>query len=176
MTPLLARVPTRNVRREMADVIGGAVHGAKEVQVALAAMDKRVDAATIAALKKVTASARTSVRGQMRSRPRWDRRGNGRGGPAVNLHLSPHVSKRRGGPGKLDGALYSAVNKSGKPRVKPGSASAVVFVGGAKATPQVNFYKGQTEAKFPYFSKGISKAEKKMPAVWNTAWAKAIKG
>jgi hypothetical protein len=160
----------------MADVIGGGVHGVKEVQAALVAMDKRVDVATISALKKVTAAARTSVRGQMRGRPRWDRRGDGRGGPAVNLHLSPHVSKKRGGPGKLDGALVAAVKKSGKPRVLPAGASAVVFVGGAKATPQVNFYKGKTESKFPYFAPGVKKAEKKMPAVWNAAWAKAIKG
>jgi hypothetical protein len=140
-------------------------------------MDKRVDVATISALKKVTATARTSVRGQMRGRPRWDRRGNGRGGPAVNLGLSPHGIKRSGGPGKLDGALVGAVKKSSKPRVLPGgNASAVVFVGGKKATPQVNFYKGKTEDKFPYFAPGVKKAEAKMPAVWNAAWAKAIKG
>jgi hypothetical protein len=161
----------------MGDVIGGGVHGVKEVEAALAVMDKRVDAATLVALKKVTANARTRVRGQMNSRPRWDRRGNGPGGPAVNLDLSPHGIKRSGGPGKLDGVLRDAVKKSRKPRVLPQhAASAVVFVGGAKANPQVNWYKARTEAKFPYFAKGIKKAEAKMPAIWNTAWAKAIKG
>lgn len=152
------------------------ISGTKEGQAELAAMDRRVDAATLAALKKITAMARTRIRGQMRSRPRWDRRGNGPGGPAVNLNLNPHTIKRRGGPGKLDGALYNAVKKSRKPRPLPGhAASAVVFMGGAKATPQVNWYKRRTEARAPYFKKGIDKASPKMPAVWNAAWAKATK-
>lgn len=157
----------------MAEGFGGVVKGVKECEAALAAMDKRVDIATTASVAKVAATARTSVRSGMRGRPRWDRRGNGRGGPAVNLNLSPHHSAKGGSVGKLDGALVSSVVKSKKPRPEPGGASAVVFVGGARANPQVNFYKGRYEGEYHYFAKGIDKAKKKVPAVFEAAWAKA---
>jgi hypothetical protein len=151
------------------------VRGVKEIDVAITAMQRRVDLATVASLKKVTALARTSVRSGMRGRPRWDRRGDGPGGPAVNLDLTPHHRSKSGGPGKLDGVLYNSVMKTRKPRVKPGGASAAVFMGGAKANPQVNWYKRELEGKFPYFRKGIEKGNAKYPAVWNAAWAKATK-
>lgn len=156
----------------MAEGFSAFIAGGKEAQAALVAMDRRVDLATLSALGKVTAIARTSIRGGMRGRPRWDRRGAGRGGPAVNLNLSPHHVTKGGGPGKLTGSLYNSVKKSRKPRPTVGGGSAVVFVG-TQARPQVNFYKGETETKFPYFEPGIKKATPKMPAVWNAAWAKA---
>lgn len=157
----------------MAEGFGAFIEGGREARAALVAMDRRVDLATLQALKKVTALGRTSVRSGMRGRPRWDRRGAGAGGPAVNLGLSPHHVTKSGGPGKLTGTLYNSVKKSRKPRPTVGGGSAVVFMGGAKAHPEVNWYKRELEAKFPYFEPGIKKAEPKMPAVWNAAWAKA---
>lgn len=153
-------------------IIGGARISANRAEVALTAMQKQVDLATVAALKKVTQQAAVSVRSGMRGRPRWDRRGKSRRtGPEVNLHLSPHVVKKGGGPGRLSGQLVKYVKKSRRPRPAPGGASAVVFMGGSKTA--VNIYKRKVEQEYPYFAPGIKKAEKKMPEVWAAAWAKA---
>jgi hypothetical protein len=38
-----------------------------------------------------------------------------------------------------------------------------------------NLYKGRIEAEYPFFAPGVLKAEPKMPAVWNAAWAKATR-
>lgn len=153
-------------------IIGGARVSARGAETALAAMQKEVDLATVAALKKVTQQAAVSVRSGMRGRPRWDRRGRSRRtGPEVNLNLSPHVVRKGGGPGRLSGQLSRYVKKSRKPRPEVGGASAVVFVGGSRTA--VNIYKRKIEQEYPYFAPGIKKAEKKMPAIWNAAWAKA---
>lgn len=154
-------------------IISTAFRGVKDVELALAAMDKRVDLATVAALQKVTGAARTSVRSGMRGRPRWDRRGSGRGGPAVNLGLSPHHVSKGGSVGKFTGTLVNSVAKSKKPRPQVRGASAVVFVGGAGSHPEINWYKRKDEGKYHYFAKGIDKAKPKMAIVWNAAWAKA---
>lgn len=159
----------------MADgLIAGARISVSEAQAALTAMDKRVDLATASAVVKVAALARTSVRSRMRGRPRWDRRGNGRSGPGINLNLSPHVVTKSGGPGKLTGSLYGAVKKSRKARPEIGGFSAVAFVG-TGGNPGVNIYKGITEAEHAFFKPGVDKATPKMPAVWEAAWAKATK-
>lgn len=155
---------------------GGITAGARisvgKAEAALTAIDRKVDLATTAALKKVTAQAAASVRSGMRGRPRWDRRGKSqRTGPEVNLNLSPHHVKKNGGPGRLSGSLSRYVKKSRNPRVEARGQTAVVFVGGSRTA--VNLYKGLTEGRYPYFAPGIKKAEKKMPAVWSAAWAKA---
>lgn len=159
----------------MADpVFSALISGGKEAQAALTAMDKAVDLATAVATNKVGAVARASIRGGMRGRPRWDRRGKGRTGPEVNLNMTPHVVRKGGGPGKLTGQLYRNVRKSRKSRKELDGWSTAVFMG-AKSAPGVNVYKGLIESDFPYFAPGIKKAVPKMPIVWEKAWAKATK-
>jgi hypothetical protein len=115
--------------------------------------------------------AKSSVKRQIRGRPRWDHRGaSSRTGGAVNLHLSPPHVSRSGGPGRLTGVLARGVGGVRKPKPAPGGG----FQGGVGVGGGVrNLYKKRTEAKFPYFAPGVKKAEPKMAAVWEAAWAKA---
>jgi hypothetical protein len=159
----------------MAESPFGAVRiRARATHAALAAMDKRVDLATAAATKKASGKVVTTIKGQMRGRPRWDRRGKSkRTGPEINFDLSPHVVRKGGGPGKLSGALSRSIRKSRKPRKNAEGYSMAVLAGGAGG-PQ-NLYKGKVEAKQPYFKPGVEKAKPKLPAVWEAAWAKATR-
>jgi hypothetical protein len=136
-------------------------------------MQKRVDRATIAAVKRVQTVTKTSVKGQMRGRPRWNHRGkSARTGAKVVLPDLPRHMPRSGGPGKLTGALIQSIKASKRPRKLPAGYSGVVWSGGVGAS--TNLYKAKVEKIAPYFKPGIDKATPKMPAVWEVAWGKAI--
>jgi hypothetical protein len=150
----------------------GFAGGFRECELEIEAIDKRVDLATAAAIKKVQSLTRTSIKGQMKGQPRWDHRGKSqRTGPGIKLEGRPRHSPRSGGPGKLSGALTSSIRASKKPRKAVGGYSGVVMSGGAGG-PQ-NLYKRKVEGIAPYFKPGVDKATPKMPLVWNAAWAKA---
>lgn len=149
------------------------VRGVREVQSSLAAMNKKIDVATLKALKATQALAKKSIKSGMRGRPRWDHRGRtGRGGTSVNLHLSPHHVTKGGGPGRLTGTLSRAVGGVRRPKPLPsGGFSGGVGVGGKKSIAVI--YRAEVEARYPYMKPGVRKAEPKMAAVWQAAWAKA---
>jgi hypothetical protein len=157
----------------MGEGFSAVVRGAGEINAELIAMDARVNVATVASIKKVQSLVKSRVKGKMRGRPRWDRRGrSSRTGAEVNLHLNPsHISKS-GGPGKLSGALSNSIRASKKPRPVAGGYSGVVMAG-ARGGPQ-NLYKAKVEETAPYFKPGVEAAKPQMPAIWNAAWAKAI--
>lgn len=156
----------------MADFLGGLSHGADLAAAELAAMQKRVDRATIAAVKRVQTVTKTAVKGQMRGRPRWNHRGkSARTGDKVTLPEIPRHSPRSGGPGRMTGDLMKSISASKRPRKLPDGYSGVVWSSKAGAT---NLYKGKVEKTAPYFKPGIEKATPKMPAVWEVAWGKAI--
>lgn len=159
---------------------GIAMQGIKAAGAELVAMDKRVDLATVSALKKVQSLTRARVRSRLRGRPRWNHRGQGKGEwefihkVDINGGGSGHIT-RAGGPGRFTGTLNGAVKGSRKPRLEgEGTYSAVVFMG-SKVAPVANVYKHRQEAKFPYFAPGVKSAEPKMPAIWETQWAKATR-
>lgn len=161
----------------MDEGFGALIEGAKAAELELAAMDKRVDAATIASLKKVQSLTAARVRSRLRGRPRWSHRGHGSGTwafvPGFDTGGGKSHISRSGGPGRFTGTLNGAVKSSRKPRLKGfGTYSAVVFVG-SKNAKIANIYKSKLEGKYPYFKPGVKSAEPKMPAVWNAAWAKA---
>ncbi|MFC1410513.1 hypothetical protein ACEZCY_14740 [Streptacidiphilus sp. N1-12] len=157
------------------DDIGMRVEGTRDLGVALTAMQRRIDLATVKALKKSQSLTRNAIRGRMRARPRWDHRGaSRRTGPAVSLDLTPHHVSRRGGPGKLSGALAASIRSSKRPRVKGQALSAVVMSGGAGG-PQ-NLYKARIEGSYPYFRPGAQAAEKKIAPVWAEEWYAAVLG
>lgn len=149
------------------------VRGVKEAEAALVRMDANIDLATLKALKACQGLAKSSIKGQLRGRPRWDHRGkSSRTGPSVRLNLSPHVVSKGGGPGKLTGALSRSIRSNKKPRPLPGGGfNGVVFAGG-RGGPQ-NLYKGRLEGTFPYFKPGVDKAAPKMGAIWTAAWGRA---
>jgi hypothetical protein len=157
----------------MADFLGGLAHSSELAQAELTAMQKRVDRATIAAVKRIQTLTKQSVQGQMRGRPRWNHRGkSARTGERVSLPELPRNSPRAGGPGKLTGELLRSIKKSKRPRKVADGYSGVVWSGGVGAA--TNLYKAKVEKTAPYFKPGIDKATPKMPAVWETAWGKAI--
>jgi hypothetical protein len=157
----------------MADFLGGIAHSSELVQAELTAMQKRVDKATIAAVKRVQTMTKTSVKGQMRGRPRWNHRGkSARTGPNVTIPELARNNPRSGGPGKLTGELIKSIKQSKRPRKTKDGYSGVVWSGGVGAA--TNLYKAKTEKIAPYFKPGVDKATPKMPAVWETAWGKAI--
>jgi hypothetical protein len=162
----------------MDEGFGALIEGAKAAELELAAMDKRVDAATIAALKKVQSLTAARVRSRLRGRPRWSHRGQVKDGPWKFIPGfdtgggKSHIT-RSGGPGRFTGTLNGAVKSSRKPRPAGfGTFSAVVFMG-SKNAKVANVYKSKLEGKYPYFKPGVKSAEPKMPAVWTAAWAKA---
>lgn len=155
--------------------IGIAVRGAKDCEAAVVAMHKRIDVATLKALKASQTVAKASVKSGMRGRPRWDHRGKSqRTGPDVSLRLTPHHVSKVGGPGKLTGRLAGAVGGIKRPEPLPeGGFKGGVGCGGKKSV--TNMYRGITESRYPYMAPGIKKAEPKMTVAWHTAWAKAVR-
>jgi hypothetical protein len=150
----------------------GFAGGFRECEAEIEIMQKRVDLATAASIKKVQSLTRTRIKGRLKSAPRWDHRGaSQRTGAGIKIEGRARNIPRSGGPGKLSGALYNSIRSSKKPRKAIGGYSGVVFAGGAGG-PQ-NLYKAIDESRYPYFATGVKAATPKMPAVWNTAWAKA---
>ena len=140
---------------------------------ALTGMGRRIDPATIRAIKKSQSATKSAIKGRMRSRPRWDHRGrSGRTGPAVNLNLNPHHVTKNSGPGKLSGSLVGSIRGSKTPRKRGYQISGAVL-SGSYGGPQ-NLYKKHVEAKYPYFAPGVKRAEKKLPSIWEKEWGKAI--
>jgi hypothetical protein len=158
----------------MGEVVRELIKGINEAQAAIDAMEKRVDLATLRALKKAQAVAKISVRSGMRGRPRWDRRGAIAGGrePAVNLNLTPHHVSRSGGPGKLTGQLSAAVGVMKRPKkLGPASYEGGIGAGGKHSITRI--YRKEVEARAPYIAPGVAKAEPKMGEVYKLEWAKA---
>lgn len=149
------------------------VRGVRQAETALARMDKEIDLATLKALKASQQLAKRSIRSGLRGRPRWDHRGaSSRTGGTVSLNLSPHHVSKSGGPGRLTGTLSRGVGGVRRPKPLPGGG----FAGGVGVGAGVrNLYKKRLEADFPYFRPGLRKAEPKMTAIWNAAWAKAVR-
>lgn len=148
------------------------VRGARKVISELHLMDARVDAATVAALKKMQAEAKKNIRSQMRGRPRWDHRGaSSRTGEAVDLNLSPHHQPRSGGPGRLTGMLSRHVG--GKRHIDKRGAE---WVGGVGAGGGVtNLYRARVEARYPYVEPGVKATERKAKEIWPLAWERALR-
>jgi len=156
-------------------MVGAIVEGVGDVVEALEGMQARVDIATQAALKKVQAQAKTSIKSRMRGQARWNHRGQSKrfpDRPAITVRSSPEHISRGGGPGKMSGELQRSIRSSRKSRqVGRGTFNAVVMSGGLGGYQ--NIYKKWVEGKFPYFKPGIAAATPKMPRIWNEAWAKA---
>lgn len=152
------------------------IRNADDAIAAIAAIVKQVDAATLAALKKSQTVAKASVKSQMRGGPRWNHRGpinvGGLSDPAVTMDQYPAHSSRSGGPGKLTGHLSAAVGVVRRPK-KLGVASyqGGIGAGGRRSVTQV--YRKEVEARAPYMQPGVRKAEPKMSAAYEAAWAKA---
>jgi hypothetical protein len=149
------------------------VKGVREAEASLTRMNREIDLATLKALKATQALAKKSIRSGLRGRPRWDHRGaSSRTGDAVKLDLTPHHVTKSGGPGRLTGELSKGVGGVRRPKPLPGGG----FQGGVGVGKGVrNLYKKRLEAQYPYFRPGLRKAEPKMTAVWNAAWAKATR-
>ncbi|MFJ8437677.1 hypothetical protein [Kitasatospora griseola] len=157
----------------MAEGIGVSVRGVREAQAAVVAMDKRIDLATLKALKAVQGVTKSAIKSGLRGRPRWDHRGkSSRTGSTVNLGLTPHHVTKSGGPGRLTGSLSKAIRSDKRPRPVPGGGWNGVVLAGSKGGPQ-NLYKGQLEATYPYFKPGVNKAMPKIEGIWVAAWKKA---
>lgn len=157
----------------MPDSVRVLVRGGSEVRKALTAMDLRVDAATVAALKAMQKEAKKNIRSRMRGRPRWDHRGaSARTGESVDLNLSPHHVEKSGGPGRLTGMLSRHVG--GLRRVKKRGPAWVggVGVGGGVTT----LYRGKVEERYPFFKPGVEKTEEKAAAdLWAAEYEKALR-
>ena len=158
----------------MPDDFSVRIEGVPELRAALDTMSKRIDVATVAALKASQNLAKKNIRSKMRGRPRWDQRGRSRVySQSVNLNLSPHHVSKGGGPGKFTGHLSRAVGSVKRPKKVPGGYSGGVGVGGPRSS--TNLYRGRTEEKFPYFKPGVKSSEKSMEAIWTKAWDKSIR-
>jgi hypothetical protein len=151
------------------------VRGVKETASSVSALEKRIELASLQALKASQTVAKASIKSKMRGRPRWDHRGKSeRTGPDVSLHLTPHRVTKGGGPGKLTGRLYGAVGGIRRPKPLPqGGFAGGVGCGGTKSV--TNNYRTLVESRYPYMKPGIKKAEPKMAVAWQKAWAKAVR-
>lgn len=153
--------------------LGVVVRGVKETASSVSALDKRIEVASLKALKASQTVAKASVKAKMRGRPRWDHRGkSARTGDGVKLNLSPHHVTKSGSPGRLTGRLSGGIGGVRRPKPLPGGG----FQGGVGAGGKVqNLYKRQVEDKYPYLKPGIKKAEPKMAVAWQRAWSKAVR-
>lgn len=157
----------------MSDFVGGFKISAREAEAALSAMDRQVDRATLLALKKSQTVAKASVKSGMRGRARWDHRGAGKSGVAVNLKLNPPHVVKSGGPGQLTGHLRRAVGAVKRPKKVEGGWSGGVGAGGRESS--TNVYRGFVDARYPYMKPGVEKVKPKIPAIYHAAWLKATK-
>jgi len=142
----------------------------------LVLIEKRVDVATGLAAKTAAQRAKTSVKSQMRGRPRWSHRGKWAGREQLNIP-GPTRKVRAGGgggPGKFSGQLMKSIRSSKKPRVVAGGASAALFAS-SKYNKAINAYASKTEARFPYFEPGVKKFLPKVPTIFEAAWGKATR-
>ena len=131
-------------------------------------IDYKTDLATLAGLRAAQRLTKRNIRSRMRGRPRWDRRGaSSRTGEEVDLALSPHVVKKRGGPGRLTGSLNRAVGGMRKPKPVPGGFLGGVGVGGVRVT---YMYRHIVERDYPFFEPGVKKSEREIPGVYEKAW------
>lgn len=145
-----------------------------DLHAALDSVSKRIDVATVSALKASQNLAKKMIRSKMRGRPRWDQRGKSRVySTSVNLNLSPHHVSKSGGAGKFTGHLSRAVGSVKKPKKTLGGFKGGVGVGGPEST--TNLYRAKVEAKYPYFKPGVKASEKGMGAIWTKAWDKSIR-
>ncbi|RCH68721.1 hypothetical protein DT019_08585 [Streptomyces sp. SDr-06] len=148
------------------------IKGMPEIEGALGSMLRRVDLASLRALKRTQTVAKSSIRSGMRGRPRWDRRGRRPYQSAgINLNLTPHVVHKSGGPGSLSGHLRASVGVVKRPKKVGDLFRGGVGTGGLKS--YTNRYRKTIEGKFPYVAPGVKKAEPKMPAIWEKEWALA---
>jgi hypothetical protein len=159
--------------------IGGVSAVIRDIKPDLAELDAinaRVDRATLAAMKAAQQAAKVQVKSGMRGRPRWDKRGaigRNKTVPAVNLNLTPHHVSKSGGPGMLTGHLRGAVGAVKRPKKKGRAGySGGVGVGGPKSITLL--YRNEVEGRAPYMRPGVKKAERKMSAIWERAWGKAM--
>lgn len=157
----------------MADIL---VKGIKECMLRLDDMVLDVDKATIAGMKAAQAAAKSSVKSGMRGKPRWNHRGpikiGGLNEPAVTLSQYPRHSSRAGGPGTLTGRLRSAVGAVKRPKhVGVGRYSGGVGVGGPRSVTQV--YRKEVNGEYPFMQPGVDRAQPKIRAAYEAAWAKA---
>jgi hypothetical protein len=161
----------------VSEYVGTIVHGVKEANAALEAMQVKTDLGTKKALKAVQTQTKRSVKGKMRGRARWDRRGpSTKTGETVKLNLTPHRIRRSGGPGKFTGTLAKSIVSSRRPRKEgTGAFSGVVFSGSKDELNITNIYKWKLEAKYPYFAPGVRGVEAKWPDIWKKAWGTATK-
>jgi len=141
----------------------------------LIAIDKRVFAATGPATRAAAAKAKTSVKAQMRGRPRWSHRG--KWGKRAEVNIDGPVRKKRsgggGGPGLFSGQLRKSIVSSKRPRMKAGGNASSALFASSKYNRAISAYASKTEANFPYFATGIRKVTPKIPAIFEAAWAKA---
>jgi hypothetical protein len=148
------------------------VRGAREAQAAIIRAERRIDLASLQALKACQALAKRSVKSGLRGRPRWDHRGrSARTGDTVRLDLTPHHVSKGSGPGRLTGTLARGVGGIRRPQIDPltGQVKGGVGVGGGVR----NLYKKRLEAAYPYFKPGVDKAVPKMEPIWAKAWKRA---
>lgn len=109
--------------------------------------------------------ARSNVHG----RPRWDRRGRGKTGQAVNLHLDPPHQPRGGGPGVLTGDLRRGIHSVRPTRSANGYEGKVSALGGAR-----NVYAGRVEKAYPFFEPAVREFDARAHALYEAAWAEEI--
>jgi len=143
----------------------------------LDAINKRVDRATLMAMKASQTQAKAVVKQSMRGRPRWAQRGaigSGKSVPAVNLHRTPNHISRSGGIGSLTGTLRGAVGGMKRPK-RTGNAAYSGGIGAGGPESITNIYRKIDEGKYPYMRPGVQKAQPRMRAAWERAWAKAVK-
>lgn len=152
------------------------VHGVEDAIAELTLIEKRVDIATGIAVKTAAQRAKTSVKSQMRGRPRWSHRGKWAGREQFDVP-GPTRKVRAGGgggPGKFSGQLQKSIRSSKKPRPVPGGSSAALFAS-SKFNKAINAYASKTESRFPYFAPGVKKFLPKVPAIFEAAWGKATR-
>lgn len=152
------------------------IKGVKECMLRLDDMVLATDRATVAGMKAAQTAAKSSIKSGMRGRPRWNHRGpitvGGLNEPAVTASQYPRHSARSGGPGSLTGHLRSAVGAVRKPKhVGVGRYSGGVGVGGPRSVTQV--YRKEVNSEYPFMQPGVDKAQPKIRAAFEAAWAKA---
>lgn len=160
----------------MPTAISAIFSGVKEFNEVTKDIEKRVDKATLSALRVNQNKLKTAVRKNLRGAPRWTQKGANKITGAnyqVPGTTGQHNLPRTGTPGRMTGMLYSGVGAA-KPKMIGNTWVGGVGVGGSRKLAGNNVKKTTLEAKFPYFRPAVEAVEPTMSANYEKGWDAAI--
>lgn len=154
------------------------IKGGKAFNDAIDGTQRRVDKATVAAIRSNQRLIKNAVRKNLTGPPRWNSRGSSEIYPTPVTVDGPKHAPRSGPPGLFTGVLRNGVGGVRRPKVMPNGD----IVGGvgishgpkARGVMKTNNFKLHLEATNPFFKPGVDSVQSQMGPTFDKAWSQAV--